>query len=278
MRRAAFLFSFGFLALMAAGIFPSAQRAAAAGYVQGRVVDREDGTPIANAAVVVGAQLVAGATPPPFVPRGDVATTTDAAGNFALPALPRGAYLSILTADGHAALHVRVAGAYGPLVYRLLRPTPAEVAWLRQLNADRAANGATIPLVFDELAEETARYRAAHMASTGAYEHDDAFTHYEGLGGIYPSYNGGAAAENIDAIYAPSNWRDAERDFMIEKCNLFRSCDGGPIFGGETGHYQAIVNPKATWAGIAAVPNGKPPSDAGPGATDYYAELFVDAS
>lgn len=246
--------------------------------LRGTVIDREDGTPVARAVVLSGSQLIVGATPPPVLPRGVVATTTDNEGNFALPAeAARGGYLEVLPADGHVPLHARLRATADRLAYRLLRPTAAEIAWLDQLNRDRAANGVAPSLVLDEIAEETARYRATSMAITGAYRHADAFSHYEELGGIYPP-GGGSAAENIDAIFGPSTWREAQRNFMIEKCNVTRSCPNGPVFGGETGHFRAIVNPTAIWAGVAEVPNGKAPSFiAAGGRTDYYAQVFVNA-
>jgi uncharacterized protein YkwD len=264
------------LTLLLLAALPHATKAAEA-MLHGSILDREDGTPVARVVVLAGSALIAGATPPPYLPRGVVATLTDESGNFELPAnVARGAYVEVLPADGHVALHTRLPYATSHLDVRLLRATAAELAWLNQLNRDRAANGVAPVVVLDEIAEETARYRAASMANSGDYRHADAFSHYEALGGIYPP-GGGSAAENIDAIFGPSTWQQAQRNFMVEKCNVTHTCPNGPIFGGETGHYEAIVNPTAVWAGIAIAANGKAPATVPGGRTDYYAQVFVNA-
>ncbi|MEA2688716.1 MAG: hypothetical protein QOD51_1323, partial [Candidatus Eremiobacteraeota bacterium] len=45
---------------------------------------RAAGAPIAGATVVVGPRLITGATPPPAMPRGDVAATTALDGTYAV--------------------------------------------------------------------------------------------------------------------------------------------------------------------------------------------------
>src|SRR5579884_539979 len=224
-----------------------------AGLFIGRVVDYDTGAPLAGVPVAVGTVLLTGDRLPARVPPGVEATATGADGTFTVPLRAR-------------------AGR----TYRVSRPTREELEWLRQLNADRIANGVPGDLIIDEYAEETARYRARSMARSGVFKHGDAFSYYERVGGIFPSPRG-RGAENIGAASAPSSWRQIERAFMSEKCNIDHSCAQTRVAGGETGHYQAIVDARARWAGIAQVPDGKSlwPDSA---KTDYYAQVFVGGS
>lgn len=229
--------------------------------VDGQIVDRESGLPLANVSVLIGKSFVCGAQVPDRLPSGVVATTTDANGNFAFASLPGRAdqlYFEILPNDSHFSLHAKFAldrMAHG--VYRISKPTAQEQAWLNQVNADRTLSGLSGRVIIDELVEETARYRAHEMADSGVYEHADAFTHYESIGGIFPP-GLSTGAENIGAVWAPSTWREAERQFMLS-----------------ASHHDAIVHPKAVWAGVGIAPNGKAPGAQG-GRVDYYAQVFVN--
>ena len=75
------------------------------------------GEPISGAIVVVGKVLILGATPPPALPRGDVATITNADGAYSVSGYDgRGrTYVMVFPppADRHLSLHARadIAGA-----------------------------------------------------------------------------------------------------------------------------------------------------------------------
>ncbi len=249
-----------------------------AGLFIGRVVDYDTGAPLAGVPVAVGTVLLTGDRLPARVPPGVEATATGADGTFTVPLRARAGrtYVEIFPEDGHLSLHTLVPPGATERTYRVSRPTREELEWLRQLNADRIANGVPGDLIIDEYAEETARYRARSMARSGVFKHGDAFSYYERVGGIFPSPRG-RGAENIGAASAPSSWRQIERAFMSEKCNIDHSCAQTRVADGETGHYQAIVDARARWAGIAQVPDGKSlwPDSA---KTDYYAQVFVGGS
>jgi hypothetical protein len=227
----------------------------------GQVVDRDTGLPLANVPVLIGPALVCGAQAPGRLPPGVVETTTDADGNFVfagVPGRPNDEYLEILPADDHLSLHAKVElDRITRGIYRLSKPSPQERAWLEQVNADRARTGVSGRVILDELVEETARYRAREMALTGVYEHADAFTHYESIGGIFPPGRS-TASENISAVWSPSTWREAQRQFMRSAA-----------------HHGAVVNPTALWAGVGIAPDGKAPG-AESGRVDYYAQVFVN--
>src|SRR5579875_1582393 len=141
-----------------------------AGLFIGRVVDYDTGAPLAGVPVAVGTVLLTGDKLPARVP-------------------PRAGrtYIEIFPEDGHLSLHTLVPPGATERTYRVSRPTREELEWLRQLNADRIANGVPGDLIIDEYAEETARYRARSMARSGVFKHGDAFSYYERVGGIFPS-------------------------------------------------------------------------------------------
>jgi uncharacterized protein YkwD len=227
--------------------------------ISGQILDLESGLPLAHVSVLIGTTLVAGPGVPAELPRDVVSTTTSADGTFAFATFPRArrVYVEVLPSDGHFPLHAQLALRDALRVtYRLSRPTEQEAAWLRVLNAERAAAGAG-PVAFDEHAQETARYRAREMATSGVFEHRDAFDYYEGRGGVYPP-GPSSAAENIGVAESPSSWIVIQRAFMLS-----------------VEHHRAIVDPRAVWAGVGLADGGKPPATwAGP--VDYYAEVFVN--
>jgi uncharacterized protein YkwD len=228
--------------------------------VTGEVLELGTERPLAHVPVLIGTTLITEDRVPATLPRDVLETTTDAEGRFAFPELPLrgGAFVEILPADGHYALHAQIDAARTPsAAYHVSRATEEELAWLAQLNADRARSGLTGHVVIDERAEETARYRAADMALSGLFEHRDAFTHYQSIGGVYPP-GPSSASENIGLISTPSTWREVQRLFMESPS-----------------HHHAIVDPKVVWAGIAVAVRGKAPASSS-GPVDYYAQVFVN--
>ena len=255
--------SLTFVIISLAFAFSSTKAIAADSFAVGQVLDYDSGMPLANVPVLVGTALVTEDRVPAELPRGVSETMTDSNGRFSLPARPGLVYLELLPTDGHLSAHAVVDTRTQHAPYRLSRPTAGELAWLAQLNADRALNGVPGRVVIDELVEETARYRAQSMAFNGIFEHADAFVHYQSIGGIYPP-GPSSAAENIGVISTPSSWREVQQLFMPETYSH-----------GETGHYRAIGDPRVVWAGVAVATRGKPPSF-GSGPVDYYAQVFVN--
>ena len=254
------------------------------------------GAPIAGATVVVGPRLIAGATPPPALPRGDVAATTAPDGRYAVTGYDgRGTtYVMVFPppGDGHVSLHARAAVADdGIRPLYLYAPAAAEIAELALITIDRAANGAG-PLVPDETAFETARAHADFMAANGYYQHCIPATRCDAVATFpaeppssypsrYASPNDLYAALGGALELGPTNWTEnfyvgwpsgsasyaswpvADGWFMAEKCNITASCPNGPVAGGYVKHYKNIVNPAHTWVGLGDNANARPALAAG---------------
>lgn len=265
------------------------------------------GAPIAGATVVVGPRLIVGATPPPALPRGDVAAMTAPDGTYAVAGYDgrRTTYVMVFPppGDAHVSLHARAAVAdEGIRTLYLYAPAAAEIGELALISADRAANGAG-QLVPDEIAFETARAHADFMAANGYYQHcipamrcdavaafpaepppsylprvaspNDLYTALGGALELAPNANW---TENFyvgwpsgNASYA--SWPAADRWFMAEKCNLTATCPNGPVAGGYVNHYENIVDPAHTWVGLGDNPNGRPALAAG---NDPRIKAFAD--
>jgi uncharacterized protein YkwD len=245
------------------------------------------GSPIANALVFVGPQIVAGSTPPPAGSPGFARAVTDAHGTFRLTNAPTGnVAISIFAAAPHVAvLHADLAlagGANAAGPYFLTVPTAAESAWLVQENADRASFGIA-PVGMDEATLEAGRYWAAFMQRNAYFAHcipassctagdttappatygpqdvdPSARFHYE------HGFSGALLAENIAAGF-PS-WQTVDRAFMAEQS----ACPGGAVatcpFDESTGHFLNIVDAGYSWSGFGIVQ----PSNGSP----YYAQEF----
>ena len=234
---------------------------------------------LAGAIVVVGPTLVLGATPPPTLPVGDAQATTDISGNysvsmssapvapdsspdaaFAVPGLnlsgfappTSGYYISVFAvgADGKSAnaplpVHAFSAVTNGTLAtQRVTNATVDEAADLAYLNASRVkANPAAPILIFDEIAEETAREHAQDMAANGILCHYDMnnvgpesrYLRMKGLGGDWENA-GFAGTQTPQAAFAFLN------DWSISE---------GP--GG--GHYENIIATAHLWGGVATAGN-----------------------
>ena len=146
-------------------------------------------------------------------------------------------------------------------------------AWLTQVNADRAANGAA-PLVFDEALLESARYWANFMGTTGYFNHCIPASSCGGGSATPPpgaapqdatpatrdayfnAYFGGWG-ENIAAGFG--NWQGAESAFMAEKANCPGDTAVGCPFSESTGHFLNIVDPSYLWIGLGEATGGASP-------------------
>jgi uncharacterized protein YkwD len=237
--------------------------------------DAAQTTALAGATVIVGPVPIAGATPPASLPAGDVSTTTNASGAFSVtltvaPAAPSSAepfvvppqnlsgftppssgyYVQVFGAgtDGLSAgvpipLH-RFLAISASLALHVTSPSSTEAAALTAVNADRASNAGSGPLIFDEDEEEVARLHASDEAAQNYTCHYDTknagpSSRYLGVGGIGLT---GEALVLAGASSAATGLQVAESGFLAEKTQT----PPGP-------HYMTLVDPSHDWAGLAAV-------------------------
>ncbi|MGD0050993.1 MAG: hypothetical protein ABSD03_04125 [Vulcanimicrobiaceae bacterium] len=237
--------------------------------------DATQTTALAGATVIVGPVPIAGATPPAALPSGDVSTTTTASGAFSVtlavaPAAPSstepfvvppdnlsgftppatGYYVQVFAsgADGLTAgvpipLHRFVASSTS-LALHVTSPSSAEAGALTVLNADRASNAGSGPLIFDEDEQEVARLHASDEATQNYTCHYDTknvgpSSRYLGVGGIGLT---GEALVLAGASSAAGGFQVAENGFLAEKTQT----PPGP-------HYMTLVDLSHDWAGLAAV-------------------------
>lgn len=237
--------------------------------------------PVSGAVVVVGGTLVTGATAPPSLPSDDVMAVTNSGGAFALSTAATGAqYIMVFPAASDkvhaAAIHrttTLVAGKNALPTQLMAAVTSDEAAWLTQVNADRAANGAA-PLVFDEALLESARYWANFMGTTGYFNHCIPASSCGGGSATPPpgaapqdatpatrdayfnAYFGGWG-ENIAAGFG--DWQGAESAFMAEKANCPGDTAVGCPFSESTGHFLNIVDQSYLWVGLGEATGGAAP-------------------
>jgi uncharacterized protein YkwD len=239
--------------------------------------DAAQTTALAGATVIVGPVPIAGATPPASLPAGDVSTATNASGAFSVtltvaPAAPSSAepfvippqnlsgftppstgyYVQVFGAgtDGLSAgvpipLH-RFLAISTSLALRVTSPSSAEAAALTAVNADRASNAGSGPLIFDEDEEEVARLHASDEATQNYWCHYDTknvgpSSRYLAVGGIGLTgeaiYYTGSGVTSATAAFAA-----AESAFLAEKSETPPG-----------GHYLNVVDPAHDWAGASAV-------------------------
>jgi hypothetical protein len=247
-------------------------------YASGTVLEAGSGNAVAGAEVVIEPQIVQGATPPA---NPTASATTAPNGSFTItPLIPGSNYLEIFQ-SGYATLHQKFNitsfnTQVGPVT--LTRLTPDQIAWLTQVNTDRArpSYGAS-PLVFDETLEEGATHWAAYMGTTGTYQTACPFSDPSCVNAVsYEQSHGGtytSTGSTIDQKQTPSAWPAAETDIMAQAANCpqpanFSTCPNNA----NTQKFLNLVNPSFIWVGLAIVPNGKGPS---PGfSSDYYDQEF----
>lgn len=245
--------------------------------VRGVVVDDASGAPIGGATVIVsGATLIAGATPPPAGIRWPSATT-GADGSFDVKAVPPSAstmdfssmgagypiyrhaqWIEIFPPDGHAAYHGiwSTNPAFTTNLGRIAvaKPSSADEAWLAQINADRAKRGVPpvpVPLTFDSVTLQSARYWADQMASYPFFGHEcpptdtscEAFALWQTQHHSWPS------SQNI-AWNQPS-WAAAEEQFMSEMRECPDQSNWETCSYSQAGHYVNIMS-ATHWAGVAS--------------------------
>ena len=262
-------------------------------HAKGVVVDDVSGAPIAGATVIVsGVTLIEGATPPPATEQWP-SSTTAADGTFDVkgivptastmdfssmgpgyPIYRHAQWIEIFSPDGHAAYHgiwsINAAGATNLGIIAVAKPSPADKAWLSQINSDRAKIGVpavTFPLAFDSVTLESARYWAEQMASSAFFSHECP----PGRASCKPfelwqtEHHSWPSSQNI--AWNQPTWTLAEQQFMSE----IRYCSDGGNWDtcsyAQAGHYINIMS-ATSWAGVAsaAVAQGSAP---------YYVENFT---
>lgn len=193
--------------------------------VTGTVIDFDSGSPLVGAVVKVGSMAP---------------TTTNGSGVYTVSGIPGGSviqYIQVTDGASYATYNSGVAVAPGQTTTRNLKlMDPATncsgcVAWLAQVNTDRANHGAGA-VAFDEHAMEAARQHSVDMATQGYGSHWDTngqqpWFRYANVGGV------GFDEENW---CANSTWQACESAFMAE----------GP--GGA--HYDNIVDAHHEWVGL----------------------------
>ena len=242
------------------------------------------GAAIASATVVVGSTLIVGATPPPTLPSGDAKATTAADGTYTVTGYAAGSptYVMVFpgTGDAHVSLHALAKLTSGAIrTLYLYAPSATETSELTQINTDRSSSGAG-PVVFDEIAFETARAHADFMATNGYYQHcipasdcvvvgglpttppasyapqyaspDDLYNYLNGALQLAPASN---VTENF--VANETSWSAADGFFMAEKAT-------------NGGHYANIVLPTHNWIGLGDNQSPKPPASFGLYIQEFY--------
>jgi hypothetical protein len=231
--------------------------------VAGAVVDDTNGKPIAGAAVSVGGATATTGADGTFdvknVPPSS-STVSFAYVGAGYPVYPNAQWVDVVPADGHAAYHaihsIAVTGTTNLGTLAIALPSPSDIAWLKQINGDRATRGVpavNAALTFESVTLQTARYWAGQMESGGFFAHTcptgapscSPFWLYETEHGGMPS------SQNIDMQVANGTWQTAEAAFIAEIGN----CPGGDWqtcpFSESTGHYINIMQ-AANWAAVAS--------------------------
>jgi uncharacterized protein YkwD len=231
-------------------------------------------TPLVGATVIVGPVPIVGATAPAVLPAGDVAMTSGASGAFSgsvsvAPSAPlsqepfvvpslnlsgiatpaSGYYVEVFGAGSDAVspgasipVH-RFMNAQSPLAIHVSTLGSAESAALLQVNSDRQSYAGVAPLVFDEIAEETARLHATDETNNNYFCHYD--LHNVGPASRYLAASGlGETGENLAATTGATSalgFSYAEDGFLSERST-----------NPQGGHYLNLIDSTHAWAGLAA--------------------------
>jgi cysteine-rich secretory family protein len=170
--------------------------------------------------------------------------TTNGSGHYTVSGIPGGSvihYIQVTDGASFATYNSGVAITSGQTTTRnvkLMNPSTncAQcVAWLTQVNADRAANGAG-PVAFDEHAMEAARLHSTDMATQGYGSHWDT----NGQQPWFRYANAGGVGFDEENWCENNTWQACETAFMAE----------GP--GGA--HYNNIVDTHHEWVGVWYAP------------------------
>ena len=227
----------------------------------GKVVDRDSGVPIGGATIEARDPQLATA---PFA-----VTRSNRKGVYAL-SLPQQSRILIVVDAGsnayaafHGILDVAVALDFVKVV-ALSRLSADESAWLQRVNDDRTAWHMR-RVTMDEAALLAARRHARDMALRGYLGHTDGaglqpwerFSSLSGIGGDYENVGRGENA----------TFADIENAFLAE---------GPPRQPGLCTHFTTLLDPKAVWAGLAVVPEGRTDSHAHSSRVNYFDQELIE--
>ena len=227
----------------------------------GRVVDRDSGLPIGGVALRIADRKNPAAPLITIHTQRDgtywLHVAIDAPLLIAADATPR------RYAIFHGLLDARGAQSRVATI-RLSRLSTDEGAWLRVLNADRAALHLR-PVVMDETALLAAREHAHDMAQHAYFAHNnrsgkEPWQRYSLLSGVGGDY------ENL-AIGEGTTWADIEAAFKAE---------GPPARAGVCTHYTTLFNPKAVWAGLAIARGGRAAFQTASGKANYFDQELIE--
>jgi len=172
--------------------------------------------------------------------------------------LGAGLHTLAVTAPGYASYNgaIQIPAGASNRTIKLFPVSPSMSAWLTQINADRAANGAgTVQL--DDMLTIAAFDHAMDQATQGYFAHFDP-------NGFSPNTRSlllGSMMQGLENIAAGfSNWSSAEGAFMAERTALPHQDAADCATSSEdlAGHYCNIIWPTHNWVGLAllAAPNG----------------------
>jgi uncharacterized protein YkwD len=172
--------------------------------------------------------------------------------------LAAGLHTLVVTAPGYATFNGAIqipAGAPNRTI-KLFPVSPSMAAWLAQINADRAANGASA-VQLDDMLTIAAYDHAVDEATQGYFAHFDPH-------GFSPNTRSlllGSMMQGLEDIAAGyPTWSDAEAAMMAERTALPHQDAADCQTSSEdlAGHYCNIVWPTHNWVGLAllAAPGG----------------------
>lgn len=179
-------------------------------------------------------------------------------GAAATRGLSAGLHTLVVTAPGYATFNgaIQIPGGASNRTVKLFPVSPSMAAWLTQINADRAANGASA-VQLDDMLTIAAYNHAVDEATQGYFAHFDP----QGFSPNTRSLLLGSMMQGLEDIAAGfPTWAGAETAMMGERTALPHqdAADCQTTSEDLAGHYCNIVWPTHNWVGLAilSAPNG----------------------
>ncbi|MGA2396216.1 MAG: CAP domain-containing protein [Candidatus Lustribacter sp.] len=165
--------------------------------------------------------------------------------------LSAGLHTLVVTAPGYAAFNgaIQIPGGAPARTVKLFPVSPSMTAWLTQINADRAANGAGA-VQLDDMLTIAAYDHAVDEATQGYFAHFDP----QGFSPNTRSLLLGSMMQGLEDIAAGyPTWSGAEAAMMAERTSLPHqdAADCQTSSEALAGHYCNIVWPTHNWVGLA---------------------------
>lgn len=166
-------------------------------------------------------------------------------------ALSTGLHTLVVTAPGYATFNgaIQVPGGAANRTVKLFPVSPSMTAWLAQIDADRAANGAGA-VQLDDMLSIAAYDHAVDQATQGYFAHFDP----QGFSPNTRSLLLGSMMQGLEDIAAGyAGWAGAESAMMAERTALPHQDAADCQTSSESlaGHYCNIVWPLHNWVGLA---------------------------